>query len=466
MIVFSIIILGSTLTACNPKEVTEPIVTMEDNAYLLDVYLDTEQDLLKVKGSIEYINEMEDLDELFLMLYPNATTNLNRQDNVLMKSLIIEGMKYPFVYANEDRTAMYIELLESYDSGDVLTIEFEYEFKYWDFDRLNHQENYYLTMFFYPFVAMHDETGWNTEPYTFSGETYYNSIGDYDVTINVPSDYLIATSGFLQESTVEEERIINNYTIEDARDFSFSASSEYTFYEKDVNGMLFHIYSLGELTNTELNDSFGYLENSFNLYNDIFGHYNQDHFTLEYGHFYGMESTGVIYCSREISEGTVVHEIVHQWFYSMVGNDQYDNSFLDEALTTYSSALYYLEFYGEPWYRGQLDYRDSAKDSLAVKYNQSSGRSLLDTVDEMDDLYGFLIYYHGTTLITHYVDYFLAGDTDRFAEILHKYFDTYYLEEATLDNFLDLLQEESGKATTKEWFMMELQSFQNVNNRP
>jgi aminopeptidase N len=47
-------------------------------------------------------------------------------------------------------------------------------------------------------------------------------------------------------------------------------------------------------------------------------------------------------------EFTVAHEVVHQWFYNLVGNNQYDNAFIDEGLTNYLSArVYFEEFWGE-----------------------------------------------------------------------------------------------------------------------
>ena len=32
---------------------------------------------------------------------------------------------------------------------------------------------------------------------------------------------------------------------------------------------------------------------------------------------------------------------LHQWWYGVVGNDQYNNAWLDEGLTDYSTALFY-----------------------------------------------------------------------------------------------------------------------------
>ena len=54
-----------------------------------------------------------------------------------------------------------------------------------------------------------------------------------------------------------------------------------------------------------------------------------------------------------VVEGTVAHELAHQWFYNLVGNDQVDQPWLDEALAQYSVWLYFVDRYGpaagEPW---------------------------------------------------------------------------------------------------------------------
>ena len=40
---------------------------------------------------------------------------------------------------------------------------------------------------------------------------------------------------------------------------------------------------------------------------------------------------------------TIAHEMVHQWFYGLVGNNQYADAFIDEGLTNYLSAQVYFE---------------------------------------------------------------------------------------------------------------------------
>ena len=51
--------------------------------------------------------------------------------------------------------------------------------------------------------------------------------------------------------------------------------------------------------------------------------------------------------ARSVLEATLVHEIAHQWFYNLVGNDQAAEPWLDEAAAQYATMLYYRERYGE-----------------------------------------------------------------------------------------------------------------------
>ncbi|HCB01133.1 MAG TPA: hypothetical protein DEP19_02010, partial [Anaerolineae bacterium] len=57
-------------------------------------------------------------------------------------------------------------------------------------------------------------------------------------------------------------------------------------------------------------------------------------------------------------EGTVVHEVAHQWFYNLVGNDQLDDPWLDESLAQFATMQYFTDRYGE---QGMLEFRRELK---------------------------------------------------------------------------------------------------------
>ena len=50
----------------------------------------------------------------------------------------------------------------------------------------------------YPKISEYDYEGWNTAPYT--GREFHGVWGDFDVTIKIDEDYIVAASGYLQES--------------------------------------------------------------------------------------------------------------------------------------------------------------------------------------------------------------------------------------------------------------------------
>ncbi len=437
-----------------------------NNVYSMDLYLDTSEDSLEVEGELFYKNDDFDLDELYLTIYPNASNPRGAGNNIVFEYFQIDGVDTTYDVSGTDNTSLHVDLSTTLLKGERITISYKYTFLYWNEDRIANYGSYYLTMFFYPFVNIYDDEGWNIEPYSFRGETYYNNLGDYYVSLNVPSDYEVACGGGLWDDSKSGGRRMLEYVLKDARDFSFSASNSYYIYERTIEDIDFQIYSTRVLADYEIDNSFGYLETTLMVMEREIGEYYYDHFTLEYGHFYGMESTAVIYCSMEIQEGTVVHEMIHQWFYSMIGNDQADESFVDEALTTYATAFYYYELYGVDGYNGYLDYRTSLKVEFVDRYQANLGVSLLRQVDEYGEYYGYLIYYHGPAMFRYYVDVFLDGDIEKMEDILGVYYQTYAKKIATLDELLDLIEDQSGVEITKEWFYLQLNEFQDFDNRP
>ena len=59
-----------------------------------------------------------------------------------------------------------------------------------------------------------------------------------------------------------------------------------------------------------------------------------------------MEYPNLVYISDKITNeseynNVIVHEIAHQWWYSLVGNDEKKYGFIDEGLAEFSTAVFY-----------------------------------------------------------------------------------------------------------------------------
>jgi aminopeptidase N len=74
---------------------------------------------------------------------------------------------------------------------------------------------------------------------------------------------------------------------------------------------------------------------------------------VDSGSFYGVEYPGLILmqdrtvASGKRLESTVVHEVAHQWFYNLVGNDVQAEPWVDESLATYAQVIYRRAYGGE-----------------------------------------------------------------------------------------------------------------------
>ena len=54
-------------------------------------------------------------------------------------------------------------------------------------------------------------------------------------------------------------------------------------------------------------------------------------------------------------EFVIVHEAAHQWWYSLVGNDQALHPWMDEGLAQYAVAVYIRAQEGDAAYQAALD---------------------------------------------------------------------------------------------------------------
>ena len=89
-------------------------------------------------------------------------------------------------------------------------------------------------------------------------------------------------------------------------------------------------------------------KDSLSYFNSAFGKYPYSTLTVVKTPFLfgGMEYPGIVFIADSIKDETefkkvIVHEIAHQWWYSVVGNNETKEAWLDESLAEYSTALFF-----------------------------------------------------------------------------------------------------------------------------
>ena len=237
---------------------------------------------------------------------------------------------------------------------------------------------------FYPIPCVYDkEDGWNIDPYLTTGDPFYFDMAYYNLFIEAPKGMIIAATGGLEEKL--DKGITTWYhfnPVYPVREVTFSASRYFRVQSRISNGVNVSTYYLTKdnyLWNIyALNHSVAALT----LFNNTFGTYPYPTLNVveEYTSFGGMEYPNQVYISesidswgyslnieRKLLEKIIVHEVCHQWWYNLIGNDEVDVGFLDEGLTCWST-----DYYGE-YYYGNWEYFQFSKyiEEVRIYYTET-----------------------------------------------------------------------------------------------
>ncbi len=124
--------------------------------------------------------------------------------------------------------------------------------------------------------------------------------------------------------------------------------------------------------------------------------------------------------SQAYLESTTIHEVVHQWFYNLVGSDQVSEPWLDEATTQYITFQYFKQHYGP-----RSDPAQAFKNGLeGRRRNVFTQRKVGQPVSIYSSReYGAIIYGLGPLILIDLAD--LIGE-----EVLMGFFQEYTLQNA------------------------------------
>ena len=228
-------------------------------------------------------------------------------------------------------------------------------------DRFGYQETgsgkLYLLTFWAPQLAAYENGKWNDSKYIDYGESTYNRVSEYTMRFTAPAGYTVAASG---KQTTEGN--VTTVTAPNVREIAVACGSGMEKQSETADGVTFNIYRTYKDMPDEIYDAmFDTAKKAVALYTEKVGPYVFDELdivpaklgTLNLG---GMEMPGLIIeglpsgadsSDPELKDiladitKTAAHEVGHQWFCYAVGNDQYNEAWLDEAFTNYLSDYLY-----------------------------------------------------------------------------------------------------------------------------
>jgi aminopeptidase N len=342
----------------------EPAVDLSTaTEYRMEIRIPDDFDTVSGHQRIRYINnETQALANLYLRLFPNLSGG-----EAQVRSVAVDGRLVEPVYESQD-SAVRIPLKPALEPGGSLVLELEFSTSIprqmeGNYGLFGYFEGYLVLDTFYPMIPVFDENGWQREVTPPNGDPTYNDISFYIVQVHAPAELTVLATGSEIERREEDGEQTVTFASGPARDFYIAASEEFEVIEEQIGETVVRSYAPSRFReHSELVLQAGL--NALRTYERRFGEYPYPEMELISTPMQalGIEYPGLMAMNLNLFdpeadidgvpssiylEGTVAHEVAHQWFYNIVGNDQVRQPWLDEAFAQYATYLYYLDTYGE-----------------------------------------------------------------------------------------------------------------------
>ncbi|MBI5953707.1 MAG: M1 family metallopeptidase [Chloroflexi bacterium] len=413
-------------------------------ASMYEIEFNIADDLAHISGSetVIYTNAEEiDLNEVKLRLFANILGGETKVDNVT-----VNGEEVTPTYALND-SLMTVPLESPLKPRESLTLSMDFNLAVPQTVELNYGvQAYYDDVLAlahaYPVIVVYDDEGWNAEIPPQSGDVTYADMSFFEVTVEAPKGVTLVGSGREVNRQENGNRQTVEYAAGPVRDFYLAASSEYEVFTKKSNGIELRFYTRDYLQD----GAESALETAAHAIEVFEKHYAPYPYTeLDFvstpTHALGIEYPGMIAIAEWIVspdqnylEATVAHEVGHQWFYNLVGNDQLDDPWLDESLTQFATLQYFSDMYGKA---GAQGFRSSLEGRWWYVENEKIPVGL-PVRDYSDEEYSAIVYGRGGL-------FFEALRDEMGSEVFNE-----FMKDYTQSNAWDIATPEKLKADAEE----------------
>ena len=282
-----------------------------------------------------------------LTAYPNGKSF----GGITIGALNVNGVRATPIIDGDDETILVVPLATALARGRSVTINMDYvvslaNIKHrlgWTADAVNLAN-------FYPVPVIYENGAWQTYPYSASGDPFYNALHNFRVTLSCAQNFTAASSGTLIKETKHDG--LRAYTLHaDAiRDFAAVLSTKFKTKSKTIGKIAVNYYYL---VDDDPAQSLELAVKTLETFSEIYSRYPYKQLSVVQTDFLhgGMEYGKLVYISaafmqaatpdREQHNYVIVHEIAHQWWYGLVGNNQSHTAWIDEGLAEYSTVVFF-----------------------------------------------------------------------------------------------------------------------------
>lgn len=478
------------LSRCHQNKSTEPLSDRIAN-YTIDCTFDPAEKLITATETLNWRNASNDtLTELLFHTYMNAFQNekstywqeaggvpeelIGNWGHCKIKRLrlvsgedLTNAIKFiqPDDNNRDDQTVFSIPLPTPLYPDSSMSINIEFETKLPALvERTGFLDDFFIVAQWFPKIAVYEKYRhrWSCSQYHYNSE-FFADFGEYEVSITLPQDYIIASSGVLQEETeLAGGQKKWRFAAEDIHDFAWSADkifnkSKTTYKDLDI---LLYLRPQNEALKERILDA---AKHAYDFCTDYLGEYPYPQISIvdtptyssvmEYttlfftGNFDGSGANNAnavpVPASNKFPERLTIHEFAHSWWYGMVANDEAKEAWLDEGLTEFTTVKAFEKAYGKILLVRQngdsLRIRDFRKEKFLANPTPVIDKKSWEHPTHSD--YYIASYVKPRLMLLSYDHYY---GHDRWQPVMQTFFQRWKFKHPITRNFIDIAREITG----------------------
>ena len=355
------------------------------------------------------------------------------------------------------------------------------------FSRTGAIGNYYFIAHWFPKIGVFERDRWIAHQFHANTE-FFADYGRYDVRITVPQGWIVGSSGREQSRTdASDGTTTHRYVAEDVHDFTWTTSPDYVehrqrFEHPGLPPVDIRLLMQPEHAGQE-DRHFAATVAALRYYGEWYGPYPYGYITvidpayqsgaggMEYPTLFTAGTRWLAPRQTNSPESVTVHEAGHQFWYAMVGNNEFEHAWMDEGLNTFSeervqSLAFQPNYRVERFFGGFIpwQFRDIAL-NRATDGNGLNGYRLAAESDiPAKPTFRYWpgthaqITYSKTALWLHTLERMLGWET--LQRIMSTFFDRWKFRHPRPEDFFAIANEVSGRDLT--WFFDQVYRSSNV----
>jgi aminopeptidase N len=269
----------------------------------------------------------------------------------------------------DDGTVLAARLPQPVPPGGSITIELSWTAHVpRTFARTGVIGNYFFIAQWFPKLGVLQDAGWNCHQF-HNGTEFFSDYGSYDVRMTVPTGWILGATGVERERHDNGNRTTTHrYHQDDVHDFVWTTSPDYVERRERFEHPTLPPVDMRLLIQPEHAGQaarhFEATRAALKYYGEWYGAYPYGHITIIDPAYRsgagGMEYPTLFTAGTRLfapdrvgdPEDVTVHEAGHQFWYGIVGNNEFEDAWMDEGFNTFSEARV-MGTWGAPTYFSQ-----------------------------------------------------------------------------------------------------------------